>query len=133
MHPASIEYTYEAMHIAASFITDRDASEEPQAADGISRLGSPVSTVAYNGTWQKRAQPSLNRVGAVIRVDSGLVLDFQVVSMIVDRPKVKFTYMPGNGSGSVRKMLMVHPILWKLRQPSTTLRGQSDRGSLFTA
>lgn len=80
IHYASTESAEDAMNIAASFVKERVASECSQSKDTTSKSECPVITVSYDGTWQKRGHSSHNGVGVAIEVDSGLVLDFQVVS-----------------------------------------------------
>lgn len=71
VHCAAMDAVHEVMHEAAQAVRNK------KGADGSSDLDVCVS---FDGTWHKRGHTSHFGLGAVIEIDSGLVLDFAVMS-----------------------------------------------------
>ena len=66
----------EILEISRTIIRKRhEEIDEPKAEDEIIDI-----TVSYDGTWQKRGHTSLNGIGLVVDVLTGLVVDFKVLS-----------------------------------------------------
>lgn len=84
------------MNLNPLFIWYRIVSEGPQDIENISNLRYSVVTVTYDGTWQKSGNSSHKGVGAVAKVDIGLVLDFQVITNYCkdcqNGPKIQLSY-----------------------------------------
>ncbi|CAN7944596.1 unnamed protein product, partial [Ixodes hexagonus] len=79
MHDASMEAACDAMKEAAKAVRKMQAEDSQGGVqdDGDDLLDVCVS---YDGTWQKRGHTSHFGVGAVIELETGLVLDFSVQS-----------------------------------------------------
>jgi hypothetical protein len=48
----------------------------------VSATGSPIISISFDGSWHRRGRSSHNGVGVVVDVDTGLVLDTEVLSNI---------------------------------------------------
>ena len=72
---ASIEAAEDCMSRAADVIKEQTVDQPSTSAEGF-----PRRTISQDGTWQKRGHSSHNGVSSAIDFDTGLVLDFQVIS-----------------------------------------------------
>ena len=76
---AAVNSSVECMKACANLISDRYKSGE-YLNDQSCSSPHPVVIVSSDGTWQKRGHSSHNGVGALIEINSGFVIDAEVVS-----------------------------------------------------
>lgn len=78
MHHKTFQAISKKVHDAAM----RAVTENLNQARAVTKqvVGSSDVAVMYDGTWQKRGHKSHNGVGAAISLDTGLCLDFEVLS-----------------------------------------------------
>ena len=79
-------------------------------------METPINTVIFNGTWQKRGHSSHNGVCVAIDSQSGLVLDTEVLSnFCIGCEKGPKPDSDRRRSMSARKILKVLQIAWRLK------------------
>ncbi|XP_077496918.1 uncharacterized protein LOC144107678 [Amblyomma americanum] len=77
MHQMSFHAIAKKVHSAA---VNAAAKNLDKAREIEAQIGGADAAVMYDGTWQKRGHKSHNGVGTVVALDSGLCLDFEVLS-----------------------------------------------------
>lgn len=68
------------MHGIGSRVVREHHLSHPGSSTRTSTGGCPVVDVTFDGTWHKRGRTSHHGVGIVMEIDTGLVLDYQLLS-----------------------------------------------------
>uniref|UniRef100_A0A1E1X6X9 Putative kolobok-4 hm n=1 Tax=Amblyomma aureolatum TaxID=187763 RepID=A0A1E1X6X9_9ACAR len=78
MHHKTFNAITKKVHAAAMSAVVRNLEKAREVTKN--EVGGMDTAVMYDGTWQKRGHKSHNGVGTVVSIDTGLCLDFEVLS-----------------------------------------------------